>query len=238
VEVGLWIFATFVAYFVKGMSGFASTLVFTNIMGFGVNNINISPVDLVIGYPSNVILTWKNRKELRASIYLPLILLVLIGSVPGMLLLQNVNATYVKIFFGVVVILVGLQMLLQEGKEAKQSKVLLVLIGIVSGVLCGMFGVGALLAAYVSRTTKSSNAFKANICAVFLVENTFRFVMYLILDIMTMEAIKQAMLMMPVMLLGLFLGMKSALFLDEKKAKRVVIILLLLSGIALILKNL
>lgn len=236
--MGIWILATFVAYFVKGMTGFASTLVFTSVMGFGVNNINISPVDLLIGYPSNIILSWKNRKKLKASIFLPLIAFVILGSVPGMLLLRNVNATYVKIFFGAVVVLIGLQMLLQGDKKAKQSKVLLVIIGVASGVLCGMFGVGALLAAYVSRTTESTDSFKANICAVFFVENTFRFIMYCVLDIMTPEAAKQALYMMPVMFVALFLGMKSSTFLDEAKAKKLVILLLILSGVALIAKNL
>lgn len=52
------------AYFVKGLCGFANTLVFTSILSFGsATNANISPVDLLVGYPTNVILTWKNRKS-------------------------------------------------------------------------------------------------------------------------------------------------------------------------------
>lgn len=37
----LWIVATIVAFFIKGLCGFANTLVFTSILGFGVNNVNI-----------------------------------------------------------------------------------------------------------------------------------------------------------------------------------------------------
>lgn len=53
----LWIIAAFTAYFIKGLCGFANTLVFTSILSFGAANANISPVELLIGYPTNFILT-------------------------------------------------------------------------------------------------------------------------------------------------------------------------------------
>ena len=49
-------------------------------------------------------------------------------------------------------------------------------LGILSGFLCGLYGIGALLGAYVSRVTDDSSSFKANICVVFFVENTVRMV--------------------------------------------------------------
>lgn len=51
-----WILATLTAFFIKGLCGFANTLVFTSILSFGIVNANISPVELLIGYPSNLIL--------------------------------------------------------------------------------------------------------------------------------------------------------------------------------------
>ena len=54
--------AAVVAYFIKGLCGFANTLVFTAILSFRSVNANISPIDLLLGYPANVILTWKIRK--------------------------------------------------------------------------------------------------------------------------------------------------------------------------------
>ena len=43
----LWFVAAFTAYFVKGLCGFANTLVFTTILSFGAANASISPVDLL-----------------------------------------------------------------------------------------------------------------------------------------------------------------------------------------------
>ena len=236
----LWIVATLAAFYIKGLCGFANTLVFTSILGFGVNNVAISPVELMLGYPTNLILTFRHRKQLDVKVFLPLSILVLLGSIPGALLLKNANTNYIKAFFGVIIILLGIEMYLREVKTLrfKESKVLLLIIGILSGVLCGLFGVGALLAAYIGRVADTSNEFKANISAVFIVDNTFRLILYSILGIITLSSIKQAAILLPFVLIGLFAGIKSGTIIDEKIVKRIVIALLIISGIMLIIKSL
>lgn len=236
----IWIVAAFAAFFIKGLCGFANTLVFTSILGFGSANVDISPVELLLGFPPNVIQTYKNRKNLKPQVVLPLIALVLAGSIPGALLLKNVNVNYLKVAFGAAVVIIGIEMLLREksGKKGESSKIVLFIIGLISGILCGLFGVGALLAAYVGRVTESTDEFKANIGAVFLAENVVRIVLYSFLGIITLEAFKHALLLTPVMLLGLFAGMKSAKVLNEKVIKRIVIFLLIVSGIVLVFNNL
>ena len=120
--MSLWFIAAAVAYFIKGMCGFANTLVFTSILSFGTANSNISPIDL---------------------------------------LLKHVDAAAIKVVFGVVVIVLGAEMLLRECRASKSesSKFILAVIGVLSGMLCGLFGVGALLAAYVGRVTEDSESF-------------------------------------------------------------------------------
>ncbi len=235
-----WIIATLLAFFVKGLCGFANTLVFTSILTFGTANINISPVELILGYPTNLIISIKERKAINPRIVLPLAIMVIIGSLGGALFLKNADTTVVKIIFGVLVILVGIEMLLRElsQKKAKNSKVLLTVIGILSGFLCGLYGVGALLGAYIGRTTDDLKSFKANICTVFIIENTFRIGLYLFYGIITFESFKRALILSPFMLIGLGAGMLSAGKISERIVKKIVIILLVVSGIALILANL
>ena len=237
----LWILAAVAAYFIKGLCGFANTLVFTSILSFGVANANISPIDLLLGYPTNLILTWKNRRSvLYPKVYLPLAALVLAGSIPGAFLLKHVDARAVKVLFGVVVAALGAEMFSREysKKRLRSSKIVLAIIGVTAGVLCGLFGVGALLAAYVSRVTEDGGSFKANISAVFIVDNTFRIVLYSALGLLTFDTLKTALLLLPFALAGLFLGMKCSSRMNESLVKKITSILLVLSGISLILKNL
>lgn len=233
--MGWMMFAAVCAYFVKGLCGFANTLVFSTILSFSMNNVNISPVELVLGLPSNIMISYKERKSVQWKVCLPLASLVLLGDIPGILLLKNTNTQVIKGIFGFVIIAIGVEMLLREymGKT-KKSQLLLITIGVLSGILCGLYGIGALLAAYMGRVTDNSSSFKGNLCIVFLIDNLFRLVMYGVTGIITLATLKQSVILFPFMALGLFLGMKGSSFLDEKKIKKLVIIMLILSGVSLI----
>ena len=235
-----WIIATICAFFVKGLCGFANTLVFTTILSFENNNINISPVELILGYPSNAIVAWKERKSIDWKVCIPLAIMVFLGSITGMFFLKNADTGLIKIILGFVIVCIGAEMFFRElhhGK-IKESNTVLGVIGILSGILCGLYGIGALMGAYVSRVTDDSHSFKANICMVFLVENTFRIIMYAVLGIVTFDILKQAVILMPFMLIGLGLGMASSRILNEKVVKKIVIVMLMVSGIALVINNL
>lgn len=235
-----WMIASLCAFFIKGLCGFANTLVFTSILSFGSNNIIISPVEVLLGYPTNLILAYKERASIDPKVCVPLTALVIAGSLPGVFLLKTADTGLVKILFGIVIVCIGIEMLLRERsqKKSKQSTPVLIFIGILSGILCGLYGIGALLGAYISRVTKNSHAFKANICIVFVAENTFRIIVYALSGILTFDIFLQALRLFPFMLAGLFAGMKSSSLMDEKTVKKLVIVMLILSGIALIANNL
>lgn len=238
-EMIWWIVATLCAYFIKGLCGFANTLILSSILSFGTDTINITPVDLLLSVPTNGIMAWKERKNLDWSMCVPLTILLLAGSIPGVLFLKNAGSNLIKIIFGFVVIFIGVDSLIRHQEyKGRPSKVKLYLIGILSGVICGIYGVGALLSAYVSRNTKDSHAFKGNICFVFFVENAFRVVLYIWCGIITIETIKRSLLLIPVMLIGLYAGMASSNFLNEKVVKKIVIVMLIVSGVALVINNL
>ena len=134
----------------------------------------------------------------------------------------------------------GTEMLTREfsQRRARASRWMLAVFGIAAGVLCGLFGVGALLAAYVSRVTDDSNAFKGNISDVFIVDGTFRIVLYSVLGLLTLDTVKTAAMLLPFAALGLFAGMKCSRVLDEKWVRRLTSVLLVLSGVSLIAVNL
>ncbi len=100
--------------------------------------------------------------------------------------------------------------------------------------LCGLYGVGALLGAYLSRVTDDSHAFKGNISVVFFIENTFRIILYICWGIITLDAAKQAVMLLPFMLGGLGLGIFAGTRIPERTVKRLVIVLLMISGAVLI----
>jgi len=234
-----WIIAALLAYFAKGLCGFANTLIFTTVLSFTKNNINISPVELIISYPSNIIMAVRERKYIRPKICLPLAAIVVVSSIPGMLFLKNAGAGLIKVIFGFVIIFVGVEMLLREylSKKGRQSKVVLVCIGIVSGLLSGLYGIGALVGAYVGRLTDDPKEFRANICTVFSIESTVRVIAYILLEIITADVFMQAIVVVPFMLIGLLLGIRCSRYIGEKAVRYFVVVMLVLSGVMFIVNN-
>lgn len=238
--MGWWMIAAVSAFFIKGLCGFANTLVFTSILSFGNSNISISPVELLLGYPTNIIMAYQERRSINWKICIPLAILVVAGSLPGIFLLKNTDAGVIKIIFGFLIIMVGIEMFFREYKPGtvRKSNIVLACIGILSGLLCGLYGVGALLGAYVSRVTDDSHSFKANICIVFLIENTLRILLYMLYGILTYSAMLQTVKLMPFMLAGLYIGIFSSRRLKEEAVNRAVIVMLIVSGTALVVRSL
>ena len=234
-----WIFAASLAYFVKGLCGFGNTLVFSSLLAFTENNAGITPVELLIGVPTNPIVIWKYRKSLQPKLFLPLIGLVIAGSIPGALLLQSADAKWLKLAFGLVTLLISGEMLyrLYRPASSQKSGAGMVLIALFSGLLCGLYGIGAPLSAYVSRKTKDAQSFKANLCMVFFAENLFRVGLYSFLGIINLEILKQSLLLLPFTLGFLLLGLRLSRSFSEKTAKKIVVAMLMLSGLMLIVNN-
>lgn len=235
----LWMLAVVCGYFVKGVTGFANTLVVSSIMSFSTVNAAISPVELLLSAPTNLLLAWKNRREIDWRLCIPPLVMVLAGDVVGVWLLQQVDAAAVKAVFGAAIILIGAELLWREKSGAKKAgRAMLTLLGTAAGVLSGLFGVGALLAAYFTRVTRTSGSFKGSMCFVFAAENLFRVAAYSLAGLLKAEAVRHAVLLAPFMALGLWLGMRLSGKLDEKRVRHAVIVMLMLSGLALLLTNL
>jgi hypothetical protein len=55
--------------------------------------------------------------------------------------------------------------------------------------------------------------------------------------IITFDAVKQVVVLFPMMLIGLFLGMISSKIVEEKMVKKLVSVMLMISGIALVMNS-
>lgn len=236
----IWIVATVVSFFVKGLCGFANTMVFTSMLSFATDNIDISPIDLMLSYFTNATLVLRERKRIEWRIVLPLAGLMLVGIIPGLFFLKNTDARLVKIGFGAIIVYLGFNMFwrdLHPKETHKDSQIVVIITGILAGVMCGMYGIGALLSAHLMRVSKDTRSFKANICTLFLIDDTFRVVMYAVTGIITLASIKRTLMLVPFMALGLFIGLKSANVLNERTARKIVISMLIISGVVLIISN-
>ncbi len=229
------------AFFIKGITGFGNTLVLSPLLSFWLPNRIITPLDLILGLPANAWMAYRERRHLQWRVVLPLSLLLLAGIIPGVWLLKAADSRVLKAFLGLAVAASAAEMVLRKQAQAGDRQprpAVMAVIGAATGVLCGMFGIGAPLAAYISRVTDSKGAFRANLCVVFLVENLFRLGLYLITGVLTTEALKLTLLLLPAAALGLAVGMKVDLGLKPETTKKAVAFLMAAGGLSLLVTNL
>lgn len=237
----LYLFAVvFLALFVKGITGFGNTLVMAPLFSFVVSNRFTTPVDLLISIPTNAYLVWKNRNSINFKTVAPLSLMLIAGIIPGIMILKTGNDLLLKSILGVVIVALGIEMLYRKPEQqgsGKGSKGLLVIVGLVSGVLAGMYGISAFLVAYISRTSTDRSQFRANLCSLFLVDNIFRLFWYSAAGIMTLEIVKFTVFLAPAVALGMYIGTKVDTGLKEETVRKATIYLLIVSGAVLLLRS-
>lgn len=231
--------ATLIAFIVKGITGFGNTLVMGSLFSFIVPNRQITPVDLLMSIPTNTYMAWRGRKNISLKVVIPLSCMLIAGIIPGTFLLKLGNDWILKSIFGIIVTGMAIEIWLRKSaKPNKPNKKLLVTIGVISGLLAGMYGIGALLVAYISRTANNRNNFRADICFVFLLENLFRLVLYCVTGLITKDIIFLTLSLLPAVVAGLFIGFKiDAKIKKEETITKTVVILLAISGITLLIKN-
>ena len=211
----LYAFSAFLAYFVKGLCGFANTLVFSSILSFWQDNIYITPIDLPLSLISNLLLVFHDHKALSVKIWGSGAFFMILGIIPGTFFLKAGDPALIKIILGFLTMGLALQMLLKKKSAGGAGSALShALIAILAGFISGLLGIGALISIYMARVTNSLEAFRGNLSLLFIMTNLFRFAIYI---------------------LG---GTMLSSRLGGTLVRRVIIFFLLLSGVALVVTNL
>ena len=238
--IWLWLVTLF-AFFIKGLCGFANSLVFTTLMSFRSSIVNISPIILLLNFPTNLIMVWNGRKAIDLKICVPLCLMVLAGTIPGTFFFTNTDTSVLESIFGVVVVVIALEMLFRKPKERQPGQKVgwkLGFLGVLSGFVCGFCNTGVLVGTYLSKVTNNTHAFKANACIVYFMTDCIKILMFIWLSVLTTDILWQTITLFPIAMLGLWLGMKSSGILNEGVAKKIVLVMLIVSGLALTINNL
>ena len=229
--------AVCLAYMVKGLTGFANTLVLTAIMSFERSGRDITPMDLLLSFPANVWMMLQQRRSIQWKKALPVCAVLLAGCIPGTLLLKGVSPAALKWCSACCSSGWGWSGLCAPRGETARAPRAPGAVALLSGITAGLFGVGALLAAYMSRTAKDPGEYRANLGFVFVAENVFRLVLYTVTGLITLPVLVEAVKLLPCMVAGFLGGSALSRRMDPERLSRIIMVMLMLSGLALILQN-
>lgn len=237
----LFIFAAqLLAYSVKGLLGFGNPLISAPILSMRLDNMLITPGTLLMDCPVNAYIAWKNRASFNWRRVFSLLLAMMCGIVPGTLLLRFSLPWILKTLLGIVVVFLGLEMAtrgLHPKKEGRDSSWGRLVVAFFAGMCSGLFGISMIIVAYLERTAKDYNEFKGSMCFLFLGENLFRLLMYLVTGLITKDALLFALITLPAVVLSMFLSSRLSRRLDQRKLRPAAIALFLLGGVSIIVKS-
>jgi uncharacterized membrane protein YfcA len=235
----IFLIATFAGALVAGLSGFAFGLVAASIWLYILTPLQTATLIVAFGLIVQGYSVWKLRHALDWRKLWPFILGAAIGVPVGVAILGWANPAYVRAGIGVFLVLYSLYALLRpslppvtQGGAAADAAV-----GFANGVLGGITGLAGILVTIWSGLRgwpkdRQRAVFQPVAVAIFAMSALWLGVK----GAVSADTIRLFLFGLPALLAGTWLGMKLYGRLDEAAFRKVVLVLLLASGVALMFR--
>jgi len=234
--LGLFLFATFIGGVTTGLAGFAFALVVSGIWLHVLTP--VQTVTLVVGY--NLVTQgygiWKLRHALNWRHVATFIISGAIGVPIGVVLLTYIDPIYLRTGVGVLLVLYGTYGLARPAFVLVQSGVPADIgIGFLNGLLGGLTGLTGIIVTIWCQLRGWPKDMQRTVSQpVNLAAIVMSAVSLSVAGAVTAETAKLYVLGLPVLLVGLWSGFKLYGKLDEAAFRKVILLLLLMSGLALV----
>lgn len=223
------------AFVVKGIVGFGDPLVSTPMLSVFLPNSMITPGLAPVSPILNASMVWRNRAHFSGRIVLPISSFVILGTIPGIWFLKFGSPAFLKVILGLLIVGLGVEMLTRKpASNLRPNAVIRSIICFCSGFTAGLFGINLLFLAYMERISASREAFRANVCFVFFLENIFRVALYWYQGMYTADSIFLTVIAFPAAILGMKIGAALDKKIDDHLAHRFIIYVFILGGISTI----
>lgn len=228
-----------IAGFVQGLSGFGSALVMVPLMIHLLPPRVVVPTALVFGTILNGYLMVKEREHLEMKRIWPLLIAGIAGLPAGALLLIFVDASYLKVLIGLVIILTGILILLGISMKVKREKPAMIPVGLLSGILNGSISIsGPPVILFFSNQRMKKGNFRGNIVSYFLILNIFTIPVFAVTGLFTYGVLIYSIILLAPLILGLLIGIKAARRIGEGGFRKLVLILVTITGLSSLVSGL
>jgi uncharacterized membrane protein YfcA len=233
--LALFLAATFVGGIATGLAGFAFGLV---VSGIWLHIITpVQTASLIVGYGLFVQAygIWKTRHAFNRRHVIPLVIGVVVGAPIGAWLLHFINPAALRFGVGLLLIAYAAYGLLRPKVKSVPANVPAELgVGLINGVLGGMTGLAGVFVTIWCGMRGWSKDTQRSVYQPVILASFFATAASLIAaGALTREFGKLYLLGLPPLLAGTLVGFKLYGHLNDETFRRVILVLLLLSGLAL-----
>ncbi|MBI2611417.1 sulfite exporter TauE/SafE family protein [Candidatus Gottesmanbacteria bacterium] len=227
----------FFAFYTRSLFGFGGALISIPLLAFLFDLKIAVPLEAIFEVALSLLLIRGIWKDINWRILYSLLIGSVLGTILGTYFLQSfANIILLKIL-GFVIIIFSLNLLFKPDKYLHLPKIFGVFAGIIGGTLGGMFGTsGPPYVLYLVYQIKPKEILRATLIGLFAFDFIFRLGYFVVKGLITQDILSMTFLLTPALIVGTFLGKRHFTVFDEKTYRKLVVILLIVTGFLLILK--
>lgn len=227
-----------VAYLIRGMAGFGASLISVPLLLLlNLPIILVVPLATVLDYVASASLGISHRKVVAWREIWPLLPFTFIGVAFAIYLFKTIEVVFLQRSLAAFIILYAVYTLLTKRPQRIHSRWWAIPAGSLGGLIGTLFGVGGpFYAIYLQLRRLDKTPFIATFASIFLIDGAGRITGYLLSGFFTLEFLWLLAVLLPVMLLSLYLGGRIHLAFSQETFKRIISVMLVVSGVVLLLK--
>lgn len=226
--------AIFCGFFIQSLVGFAGSLVAIPILLFVVKLPDAIAMVSIFYLFSSTYMVYKEWRNIDKDTIVRLTLASVIGVVLGIIVLAYSKPVVLQTALGVFILLyVGYTLLGQKqvvlGKKTNWT------FGMMGGFFSGVFSTGGpLYVISVKNSVKEAKTFRATMIGVLALITLIRIPALSISGVLNLQHVQMSLIVLPVFFLAQFLGIRFFPKINEVQFKKILLLILSLSGLALI----
>ncbi len=225
----------FLGVFTQSLSGFGLGLVTMPLLVEIIDLKFASSLMPLIGFTTLISLSLYHKSEFSFKSVLPLIMGSICTIPVGIFLVKKFDSDVVVIILGIVIVSYAIYSLLNFPLPQINSPKLGYVFGLMSGVLSGAYNTGGPPAVIYGNCCRwQPQTFKSNLSGFFLVNTMVLNLNHLIQGNLNQEVLRMFLLNIPSLFFALFTGLFLSKFVNQNVFRKIVLFLLLFSGLKLL----
>ncbi len=237
-ELGVWLFlgmaVIVVAGFIQGLTSFGFALLSVPVLALMLPIKEVVPLVVLLSLVTNILILGTCFRDVQLRKIVVLILASLAATPLGVYSLVVLDSAVVKLFAGVVILVVALLFLTGKTFPVRKETLAFIPVGLASGFLNGSISMsGPPLALFLTNQGATQRAFRANITAYALILNVFT-VGGFVSEGLIGPSVSLCLWMVPCLVVGVLLGSWATKKLNSALFRTVALGLIVASGVATI----
>jgi hypothetical protein len=226
----------FVASMVTGLCGFGFALVAVPFLMLFLPPRTVIPLITITSLALNAAIIVEARRHVEWRKVASLMASGIVGMFIGAWLLVNLDVGSLRLYIGVIITLFALASLLGLRRDFDNERTAYVVAGFLAGLLGGATSIpGPPLVLFFQNQRVAKEAFRANLIAFFLSLYLVTIPMYALNGLVTWELAKASIIFVPPILIGAGAGVRLSHRIDEASFKKIVLVLVIITGFISIL---